>query len=297
MNRIHLIPVLILSTLMLASCLSDQEEPGGGGGFSTELTGYTETVDGKTRSYWVYHPEEPPRGPMPLVMMFHGANGSGLGMSNALQFNQIAEEEGFIVAYPNALVGNWAEGCGCNNADRLKVKDMEFVERIIGRMSRNFAVDEERVFGVGFSQGGLFAGRLGCEASDLFRGLVIVAANMSVPLSRSCNPEQPVAVRIIQGVADEVLPYGGTDNGALSLLSAKDAAALWARLDGIADHKSLTYRPDKERLQVEVTRYRDPDGNPRRFVELLSVTMTGHTWIRNPWANSEEEIRELVMNH
>ncbi|MDZ7772455.1 MAG: PHB depolymerase family esterase [Balneolaceae bacterium] len=68
-----------------------------------------------TRWWWTaphappgYPPGSPPEDPMPLVMMFHGAHGSGKGMSQGIHFNRLAEEHGLVVAYPDAEVGNWA---------------------------------------------------------------------------------------------------------------------------------------------------------------------------------------------
>lgn len=296
-----LLGILVLALLSFSSCklLGSEDSGGEGNGRAPDdgLVRHSVVVDGTTRTWWVYTPENPPEEPMPLVMMFHGAHGSGKGMSQGIHFNRLAEEHGLVVAYPDAEVGNWAEGCGCNNADRLGIKDMAFVEEMIVAMTRDKAVDDKRIYGVGFSQGGLFASRLACEASDRFRGIVVVAANMSVPLSESCSPRQPVAMRFIQGTADEVLPYGGTDNGALSLLSAPEAVRFWAAKNGVEPYGEVAWRPDEESGWVKINRYRDPEGHPRRFAELLSVYMQGHRWISNPWVDSNEEILEMVQNH
>ncbi|MDZ7772456.1 MAG: hypothetical protein U5K31_06935 [Balneolaceae bacterium] len=50
-------------------------------------------------------------------------------------------------------------------------------------------------------------------------------------------PREPVAMRFIQGTADEILPYGGTDNGTLSLLSAPEAVRFWAAKNGVEPYR------------------------------------------------------------
>jgi len=258
------------------------------------LDKYSVEIDGISRSYWVYSPSvENDDSDMPVVFLFHGSLGSGKGLSDATGFNRYAEEEKIIAVYPDAQVGNWAEGCGCNNADRLGIKDPEFFTVMIDEVSREYPVHSEQIFVAGFSQGGLFADRLACEFSSRIQGVAVIAANMSKPLSENCSPSEQITIKIIQGTGDTVLPYYGSDNGSLSLLSAKETASFWAEKNGIIGEPGLSYIPDSTNKQVERLIY-GQISTGTTYVELLSIRNGGHTWPNNQWINANEEIVKMV---
>lgn len=258
------------------------------------LEKYSVEIDGNSRSYWVFSPSSGMNDPeMPIVFLFHGSLGSGKGLSDATGFNKYAEEEKIIAVYPDAQVGNWAEGCGCNNADRLGIKDPEFFTRMIDEVSREYPVNSEQIFVAGFSQGGLFADRLACDFSNRIQGAAVIAANMSKPLSENCNPLEKISIKIIQGTGDSVLPYYGSDNGSLSLLSAKETALFWAEQNGISSEPELSYIPDSTDKQVERLIY-GQNSSATIYVELLSIRNGGHTWPNNQWINANEEIVKMV---
>jgi poly(3-hydroxybutyrate) depolymerase len=48
--------------------------------------------------------------PVPLVIAFHGAQGTGVGLRNGTGFNDAADLRDVLVAYPDAPLGNWARG-------------------------------------------------------------------------------------------------------------------------------------------------------------------------------------------
>lgn len=68
-------------------------------------------VDGLTRKYLVYVPKGAD-GPLPLVLAFHGGGGKPIQMERYSRFNGLAEKEKFVVAYPEAVDGNWNDGRG-----------------------------------------------------------------------------------------------------------------------------------------------------------------------------------------
>ena len=81
---------------------------------SFALAGTTEQslmIDGHKRTYRVFVPDRVGR-PLPVVLAFHGGGGSGRQMEQYTRFDAIAEKEGFIVVYPDALDGNWNDGRG-----------------------------------------------------------------------------------------------------------------------------------------------------------------------------------------
>ena len=71
------------------------------------------------RQYILYVPKVK-KDKYPLVIVLHGAAGSGQRMKNNLGFDKYAEKDGFVVAYPDAAAplkgrrktGQWNDGLG-----------------------------------------------------------------------------------------------------------------------------------------------------------------------------------------
>ena len=68
----------------------------------------------RTRSYRVHIPPSYRQGhPVALVFALHGHGNTAAGYEKTLGFNPIADREGFIVVYPNAVAyGLNASNCG-----------------------------------------------------------------------------------------------------------------------------------------------------------------------------------------
>jgi len=259
-----------------------------------DLKSYSVKVGDTERSYVLMSPRTDKTGKKPLIIALHGSQGSGIGMSSSIGLNQMAEDEGVIIAYPDAPVGNWAEGCNCNNADRLQIPDLEFMDAMIADIELRFSIDKDRIIAAGFSQGGLFATRLACERSTVFTGIVVVAATMSVPLSQSCEPERPIAITFIHGKQDLVLPYYGSNNGSLSLMSAEATAQYWADKNDTMSNPVIEYSPSEVSREVILYHYISKSWSHHMDVRLFAIERGNHTWHSTSLVDANTEIMKMV---
>ncbi|NNE70434.1 MAG: hypothetical protein HKN29_08755 [Rhodothermales bacterium] len=211
--------------------------------------------------------------PAHLLIALHGSGDSGRSFQAGAGLDGKAPDN-LIIAYPTAAKGNWAEGCNCNIADRLQINDLGFMEALIDHVSEDYQITPERTYAVGFSQGGLFAYRLGCDLSERFSHVAAVSAPMSEPLSRMCRASDPVSVMTIHGRRDGVLPYAGTDNGALSLLSADETRAFWAEKRSCGPAAETSVRSG----DATVIRYDHGACEAGVQVSLLQMTNGVHAW-------------------
>jgi polyhydroxybutyrate depolymerase len=246
------------------------------------------SIEGDERTYSVLVPKtsDSIKG---IFFLFHGSNGSGAEFSMGTGFNEQVIKENYIAVYPDAPIGNWAEGCNCNNADRLEIKDLEFVDGIIDYLTTEYKVVDGKNYAIGFSQGGLFTQRLACERSKKFDGFAVIAANMSKPLSVNCTPESKVSQLIIQGKFDKVLNYEGSDNGALSLLSAKETIEFWAEQNECALETKKIHEGNSN---ISVTTYCDEDKQSN--LRLITVLTGTHSWFFYG-INTNEEIVNFLL--
>jgi polyhydroxybutyrate depolymerase len=151
------------------------------------------------------------------MVVFHSGNGSASRIEELSRLNTFAEPLGFLVAYPESVTGDWAEGCDCSKADLQAVNDTGLVWTLIDTLAAECRIDRRRVYAVGYSAGGLFVYRLACELSDMIAGVASVAGPMSEPLSVKCRPSRPVSVLLIHGTEDEVLSYFGGGEGPFTI--------------------------------------------------------------------------------
>jgi poly(3-hydroxybutyrate) depolymerase len=134
-------------------------------------TTHTITVDGQRRTFRVYRPARLPAGtPAPLVVMLHGALGTGAQAESTYGWDAEADRGGFLVAYPDGLHRSWAvsDGC-CGPPAAAGVDDVAFITRMVKEVSGWLPVDADRVFATGISNGGMLAYRLACDTTIFAR--------------------------------------------------------------------------------------------------------------------------------
>ncbi|MER7169686.1 PHB depolymerase family esterase [Micromonospora sp. NPDC000207] len=238
---------------------------------------HTVTVDGRDRTYRLYRPASAPlTGPTPLVVMLHGAAGTGRQAEQAYGWTAEADRSGFVVAFPDGYKRAWAAGPGCCGAPaREGVDDVRFVTELVDTVGGQVPVDPARTYVTGISNGGLLAYRLVCDTT-IFAAVGVVAAT----LAGSCDSPAPVSVLHIHGEQDQTMPYGGgpgrRDNDGTGRLPVRidgppttELAARWRTVDDCGEPRTSTDGP------VTRTVATCPEG---RAVELVTIADAGHQW-------------------
>ena len=105
-------------------------------------------------TWFTYTPRRAaPAAGWPLVLFFHGGSDNPAEAAEMTKLHELAEREGFIVAYP------WGTNrCGWNSAmEPGEADDADFCGRLIDYMLAHAPVDPERVYMTGFSNGAAMA--------------------------------------------------------------------------------------------------------------------------------------------
>ena len=190
---------------------------------------HTLTFDGEQREYRVYVPRSLADGPSALVVMMHGGFGSAEQAELGYGWDRQAEEDGFIVAYPEGIGRSWNGGGCCGPAMKRDVDDVGFIEAMVAEIGTGIDLDAQRVFATGMSNGGIMSYRLACE-SDLFAAIAPVAATMLV----DCDPSHPVSLLHIHGGVDESVPPDGSVGGGTQNIDGPplaDVISVWLERD------------------------------------------------------------------
>jgi polyhydroxybutyrate depolymerase len=247
------------------------------------------TVDGHERSYLLVCPKDS-AGPLPLVLAFHGGRGSAQQMQRYSRFDALVDKEQFIVAYPEALDGNWNDGREVQaiRAQRGNIDDVKFVRALVDDLEKHCRIDRARIFATGISNGAFISHRLAAEASDLVAAIAPVVGGMAPQIARKFAPKFPVSIVIIQGDADPLIPFAGgpvaANLGPGRGLSAPtlDTLALYVKRNGNPGQPTITTQdndPD-DGTTLEIKKYANGPGGVK--TELYLVKNGGHCWPGRP---------------
>jgi polyhydroxybutyrate depolymerase len=171
------------------------------------LTSRTLTVGATMRDLLLYIPESlDPEVAVPLVLVHHGASMSGMAMYSVTGFTDVADDEGFIVAFPDGTgpLAPWNVGpgvCPPGNLANGNGDDFAFVDAMVESIAASHCVDRERVFVTGFSMGGYFSNHVGCAHSDSVRA---VAPHSGGTYTGTCDAG-PIPVMLVHGTADALI--------------------------------------------------------------------------------------------
>jgi polyhydroxybutyrate depolymerase len=237
---------------------------------------------GKARSYYLYTPASYRADqPTPLLLVLHGYLGNDRLMMNMTGFNELAEKEGFLVVYPNALHARWrAYSAPSDRTD----EDVAFIRALLQKVEENRNVDARRIYVTGFSSGGFFSQRLACEMSDKIAAIAPVAATIGVPLKESCNPGRPVPVLMINGVKDPIITWKGKIRKVRYafrdsvITSVPEAVDFWRKHNRCAEipESKLVVHAAKGIRGAEIKVF--PGCSDSAEVQQVILERGGHTW-------------------
>ncbi len=165
-------------------------------GRGTKTTGpQTRTLglDAK-RDAALHLPSKASDGAVPLLVLLHGAGGSGAGIAKRL--GAFADEAGIAVLAPDSRGSTWDAIRGDFGPDVV------FLNRALERVFETVAVDPQRIVVGGFSDGASYAISLGLQNGDLFRRVLAFSPGFYVGDAAQGKPR----IFVSHGTGDEILP-------------------------------------------------------------------------------------------
>lgn len=234
--------------------------------------------DGLDRTYLLHLPEGY-TGDMelPLVIAMHGGVGNAFNIENQSGFSLEADEENFIVVYPEGALNlinirTWNAGYCCAYAANNNIDDVGFINALIDHLIGELAIDENLIYATGMSNGGMMAYRLACELSDRIAAIGPVACTM---VAEECGPNRPVPVIQFHSYLDENIPYqGGIGNGLSSHYNPPldSVMTVWSEKNECVNMAFTEVEND------EYTFTRSSDCACLSEVHLYLTTDGGHSW-------------------
>lgn len=159
----------------------------------------------------------------PLVIVLHSLGMEGEGIAFIGAWGAPAEQERFMLAFPDGFNDSWNAGVCCGASMRNGVADVTFINDLVAWARQQPNVDPNRISLAGFSNGGMLALAVACNPPD---GLVSVATSGSLPTA-GCTPELPPDVMLITSSSDPIVP----PDGGFGTLARQDVSGPFPSLD------------------------------------------------------------------
>ncbi len=270
-------------------------------------------VDGIERSFFSYQPTSSRDNPA-LIFVLHGSASSAelMRIATAYEFELLAEQHGFIVVYPQGYKKHWND-CRASAdyaANTESIDDVAFFRAMMDFYVENHAVDRQRIFVTGMSNGGHMAYKLALEVPELFAAIAPMAASMPVLSNLDCKQSSlPVSMVIFNGTEDAINPYegglvdlfGNTSRG--EVLSTIDTVNYWLQLAAIETQAESIVLPEYDGVaatSVIKQQWQNEEGIHVRLYTLqgsghvIASKLTGPPRILGSGAGDISAVREMV---
>ena len=235
--------------------------------------------DGIQRDYILYIPAiYDGNQDVPLVLNFHGLGSNANEQMFYGDFRDIADTEGFVLVHPQGTTLNGSQywNVGSPGSSGIPVDDVGFTEALIDELANLYAINLDRVYATGMSNGGFMSFLLACQLSEKIAAIASVTGSMTFDTYDNCNAQHPTPILQIHGTNDGVVPYDGNTTW---ILPIEDVISYWVNYNNCQTNPTITTFPDlnpSDGSIVEHIVY--TDGDNASTTELMKVIGGGHTW-------------------
>ena len=284
---------LVLLSLPLSGCLEASDITGDEGPEAEELVQVTEpcslpsepiaqvlttiSVNGVERLFRLTVPSSEAGTLLPLVIAFHGGGGAEEDFQQQDEFDMLAEQEKFIMAYAIAeddrteSEGEWFLNTAATSRD-----DNNFAVGIVNELSNVYCIDEDKLYAIGYSLGSMFTYEVACQLNFKFAAVASFAGTMPVDPA-SCYLGGSVAVMHIHGKFDLINDYDedwdwkdGEHEGVGTMSNIPGMIDYWA------DNSNCQNEDSHYHLDIEHIVHSNCDGGVN--IEHYGMEFQGHTW-------------------
>ena len=226
---------------------------------------------------------------MPLVVMLHGCTQDPDDFAAGTAMNFLAEEAGFLVAYPAQANGANASKCWnwFQTAHQQRGKgEPSFIAGITHRVMTEYHADARRVYVAGLSAGGAMAAIMALTYPDLY-----AAVGVHSGLAAGCAHDLPTALAAMQhgghagqtgvGRAVPLILFHGDHDATVHPDNADHLIRQWATAEPVATGAtapSVTVRQGRAAGGRAYTCEIYHDARRQVVVERWIIHGAGHSW-------------------
>ena len=224
--------------------------------------------------------------PAPLVVMLHGCTQSADDFARGTQMNALADELGFIVAYPEQSRSANAQKCWnwFRPGDQGKAAgEPAMIAAITREIAAKYPVEPDRIYVAGLSAGGAAAAIMASAFPDIY-----AAAGIHSGLACGSAQDLPSALAAMQGRGKRrraaasqayvpLITFHGDRDGTVHPANSDQIHAAWDKAPAMAGlEREVTEGTDGAGRAYRKTAMVDRDG--RSMSESWLLKGAGHAW-------------------
>lgn len=233
------------------------------------------TFEGDAREYLLYIPKKlSNKKSVPLLICLHGYGDSAYMFMYNTKFNNIAERENFIAVYPQGTLFKDSPFWNTLGYGRSKVNDLGFLESLVKDISKDYNIDQTRIYAAGMSNGGFMAMELACSLSHIFAAVASVTGTMTNKLFESCSPSENVSVLQIHGTSDRQILYTGNKEWSISVPTLLE---FWSKTNKLNENPKIKLYKGKSPYNITKHSYLGDRKNKTEVVHF-KIEKGEHQW-------------------
>ena len=278
---------LMISIFLIGGCANNETK---NYSKSDDSTSNFQTIihEGVNREYVLHVPDSYDGSfSVPVVLNFHGFSGDAYQYMNEADMRILSESENFILIYPQGLdldgEPHW-NACPNGGDNKSDVDDFGFIETLIEKISSNYNIDLERIYAVGYSNGGMMAYGLANHKSELIAAVASVSGAM---LDCTGPTSHPMPVIHLHGTNDFDLPYNGNNY----YNSVQNTLDYWINFNNTNKEPIVNFDNSGE---IEIEHYVYDNGNNSVSVEHYKYIGGYHIWFMSTFQG--QNTSELVWD-
>lgn len=233
---------------------------------------FTITSDGLQRTYRLHVPVAyDPHIMIPLILSIHPYTGHAANQEQDFDQSFQADREHFLVVYPQATsrTDNGEPEWAIEGKYSPTVNDVLFFSDLLTTLQQHLCVDAQRIYAIGYSNGGGMANLLACKLAGRIAAVAPVAAAI-YEIPGGCHPARPVPYLEFHGTGDPIVSYTG--GSYLNFVPVMQTMQEWAMHDGCTSGPTTFFQ------QADVTGLKWSNCQGGVTVEHYRVAGGGHQW-------------------
>lgn len=222
--------------------------------------------------------------PLPLVVMLHGCSQSPDDFANGTNMNVVAEEIGFIVAYPGQSSSANAMGCWnwFKSSDQQKESgEPALLAGIVDQIKSEYAVNPKMVYVAGMSAGGAMAAIMGMTHPEIFAGIGVhsgLPCGAATSMMGAFNAMKRGGGGVRASASAHPVPtivFHGDNDQTVDPVNSDDVIAQFNTIGTFDDSTTETGRSDGG-MDYSRSVYLQENGSP--LFEQWAIHGAGHAW-------------------
>ena len=202
----------------------------------------------------------------PLVLNLHGLRANAKQQQTYSQFDDVADQRGFIIVYPNGTDESWST---------IGNKDLDFLTHLVDSIRSEYSTND-CLFATGFSQGGFMAYKFANNTTHTLKAIAVSSGNMSSASHTASENAPKIPMMHFHGTTDNTVPYVGTSP---FIPSVENTIQWWVNHNNCNTNPIVTQIPDLDpNDNSTVEKYYYGNGDNNSDVTFYKVIDGGHTW-------------------